>query len=305
MIDTIYRNIAEFRGDSASAINCLSRAIDAGCLLIIVGAGVSMATTTQKAKAGGMQFFPDWDTFIRKLATKAAVDPSGMDNLRLASEIERSVMKMGNHFPALIEQVIYEDFPGYDVKEIDREWFFSICSLIAKCRDRRPLFIINLNYDDTLEWFLSKFGYSVSVITHFPTLIEKCDVVSIHPHGFLPKSSEFSKFRDERIVLTAKDYRKANRMDLWFHQLLQVLIGQSVSLQIGLSGEDPHVLNLFEKVVEDAAAGAERVLGFRVIRSVGADLNELAMEEALVSTITVKTYDEIPEILYQIASGAR
>jgi hypothetical protein len=303
MIDQVYKNVAEFRGDSGKSVACISKSIDAGCLLIIVGAGVSMATTTQKSKAAGGSFFPSWGVFVEKLGAKANVANDGRDNLGWADEIERVTRNKKEDFAKIVEDVIYEDFPGYDVKEIDREWFFSICSLIAKCRDRRPLFIINLNYDDTLEWFLSKFGYSVSVLSHFPSLIEKCDVVSIHPHGFLPRSIEFSKYRDDNIVLTGKHYRRLNRLDDWFHQILQVLIGQSVSLQIGLSGEDPHILNLFEKVASDMKIA--RILGFRLIRSTGIDRNESPMEDALVSTIKVGNFNEIPEILYKIASGAK
>jgi hypothetical protein len=121
------------------------------------------------------------------------------------------------------------------------------------------------NFDDLLEWYLGYHGFTLDVVSKMPALTTRSDVQIYHPHGFLPRLEKYRDLKTSSLILTEKSYQLeiANEGSFW-NELQRGLMSCTLGLFVGMSGDDPHVDSLCNKVYEEIVQ-KQRILAFIVL----------------------------------------
>lgn len=286
--------------NTKQAIKNISYALKKGSLALFIGAGVS------KAASGS---FPKWDELVVRLCEEIDVpyDKSKLESNKylrtLINDVEKNLEH--NEYINLIKNKLYEGV-NYDYDMLSMKLLVAIGSLIMGSVRGSSGIVINYNFDDILEWYLSYHGFKTQVISIPSQIIEKSDVTIYHPHGFLPKSNLFKEFENNKIIFSQRSYLTANAEQVDpLNELQRSVLSSKIPLFIGMSGDDEHIESLcnlaYEKIVN-----YKRLLGYIVIskQDKGHEDKIKPLLDVGLATILIDQYDDLPNLLLDICRKA-
>ena len=158
--------------------------------------------------------------------------------------------------------------------------------------------VVNYNFDDLLEWYLSYHGFKVQTISDPPSIISNADVTVYHPHGFLPLTNKFKPFEMDDIIFSERSYKASRTAEVnpW-NELQRSILSSKCALFIGMSGQDPHVEDLcwyaYDRLLE-----RKRIVGFIILSNTEENVSKEKdfFRNGLV-TYYIKDHDALPEKL--------
>jgi len=242
--------------DANIAKETLSGALRNGSLSLFVGAGISRSTT---------RGFPDWVSLVKRCCDEKGVDFNARKKgsntyLRKCMEtVERKCAKQ--EFLSLVGTKLYQNVQ-YDIQLMRTDLLVALGALVMTSVRGGARAVVNYNFDDLLEWYLGYHGFTLDIVSRFPALTTRSDVQVYHPHGFLPHMPKFNDLKTNTVILTEKSYQLAisSEVNPW-NEFQRSLMGSTLGLFVGLSGDDPHIDNLCNKVYEQIIS-KKRILGF-------------------------------------------
>ncbi len=284
--------------DEPGAIASLAKALRQGSLTLFIGAGVSRSASEN---------FPSWVKLVY-LCCKAKAIPWDETRALLSNEylrkkmleVRRSVAP--SEYVKLVRSALYEGVT-YNTALMRTDLLVALGSLTMSSIRGAARGVVTYNFDDVLEWYLGQHGYHVNITARMPSLNYRADVTLYHPHGFLPLIDEHLKHVNEDLVLDDASYkeRAAAAGDPW-NELQRTLLGTSVALFVGMSGDDPQVGQLcwhvYNKVVQK-----RRILGFILLKRDENSVDVHHFENGLVP-IYYDDHGDLPELLLGIARAA-
>jgi hypothetical protein len=243
-----------------TAAELLAATLRSGSLMLLLGAGVS-----------AMMGLPSWAELVTRLSAVAGLDStdllgrSGGDFLEAVDVIKRSFV---GDFQAALAEALYRDvMPRQGTDEaVYLERLLSGSSLMAigaLCMGSQRgsvSEVINLNFDDILETYLTIHGFVARVVTDLPSIAEvAADVTVYHIHGYLPSDPGQ---RGTSLVLSADEYETRLAEDVsspWNAFLLERLHSR-VFLSVGTSMRDIDMRVALKRAAKEV--GDTRPLGF-------------------------------------------
>lgn len=263
-----------------------------GSLILMTGAGVS-------AGFG----FPNWKELCRSVLSDAGHDNVNKIDSASASEYIALVDPVCDEvgFVESLHKALYGGNPKemHLQEHLFKPLLVAIGSMLTSGSSRgRVSTIINYNYDDVIERFLTLHGYSSTSIVDYNQLESSSDTVIMHPHGMVPL-----KYDDQvptgDIVFGRSSYidRRAETGHSWKSRVSHALLSK-VGLMVGLSGDDD--------IVNESIATANKELGahkrptaFAILTEGAYDRNATSLQKMGVVTLKVDK-DEIPTVLLKI-----
>jgi hypothetical protein len=285
--------------DRETAMQSLAGALRKGSLVLFLGAGVSKAATSS---------LPGWDELVKACCAGKSVSfnsaraESNEYLRRVIEDVERKCTN--DEFLALVEGALYT-MVRYDIEVMKTNLFVALGSLIMNSLRGSAGAVVTYNFDDLLEWYLCYHGFVVEIVSDFPSLSIRSDVRVYHPHGFLPKIERFRKYRSKRLVFSQQKYEaEISSQDHPWNEIQRGLLSCNVGLFVGLSGEDPHISILCEKVY-NRIVEKKRLIGFQVLLDDAASREKEGYNLARgIANQYLRSYDELPEFLLEISRRA-
>lgn len=299
--------------ERSEATRYLAESLSDGTLTLFLGAGASLC-------AG----LPTWPHLIRGLRDHVGLpsahiqDDASADVLQHAADEVRD--KLGRHdreFARLVNEVMYSGV-ALSADLLRSELLIAVGALLAGSRRGNVKRVMTLNFDSTLEWYLSLYGLTPRVVRQPLTLEGSEDVRIYHPHGFLPHDA-MRLSRSDFVILGFEhvNLRIGTRGEPWF-ELMRHTLCTSVCLFVGLSYrsfEDRAIAPLLAATKEELGrAGVDRPTGFWLCESSPAGARHgspdpdatrrAAFLRANVVPIFWRDTAEIPEFLLQICQRA-
>jgi hypothetical protein len=283
--------------DHDNAVELLALGLGGGHLALLLGAGISMPLG-----------LPNWADLVdragRLLGTDAVelANAVGSDLLSAMDELRRDAGD-NDRFLAAVRSSLYADIDDrLEESLLANRLLSALGAMIMASTRGSASTVINLNFDDLLEWYLEVHGFSVQTITDVPSLIDgRSDVQIYHLHGFLPWSERRSGMETD-LVLTRKQYNQRISKDLtspWNLLLLSILQSR-VLLAVGTSMSDLDVAVTLEKARETIGEG--RPLGFVI--GTHNDRQAARLRDDALVPVTVSSYDEVPRLLLRVCQRA-
>lgn len=284
-----------YLGDKLAALEILAEALENGYLTLFIGSGTSKSATAQ---------FPSWIQLVKGCAAAKNIafeETSAASNeyLRnIAGEVEKRCDN--TEFIEIIQGALYSGIQ-YDITLMKTDLLVALGSLVMGSVRGTAHGVVNYNFDDVLEWYLDYHGFRTQVVSSYPALTSKADVVVYHPHGFLPYLEKYRAAKTNKVIFSRTSYLDANsrEVDPW-NELQRSMLGSNLALFIGMSGEDPHVETLCHYVYSRTVE-KKRILGFIVL--LDNDKNR-AKESANIDVglvnIYLKDHNELPGFLLDI-----
>ncbi len=280
--------------DPDSLSDFLANQLLRGTLTIVLGAGASFGFG-----------LPSWTKLVQNLA--GAVGQKLPENLReefaaeelLTSNFRGDRMKFA-------EAIRVELFKNFDrsLEALQRNRLLAAVGALTMASSRGSVSqVVNFNFDDVLELYLTYYGHDVVSIDMAPEWRVRADVRIHHPHGILP--SDLAKPIRRPIVFTQRDYDEVvgNTKDSWRNVLLDALSSHTC-IFIGLSGKDTNLTSIMHDVQKTHVATRSQQCFWGVRFAVeGEELERLWMTRG-VFVRTMKTYDELPGILFDVCQRA-
>lgn len=289
--------------DPNRCIEILVDALSSGSLNLIIGAGISIST-----KKNG---FPNWIELTKNCCLKTKLgdfDPSRSgENKYLLSKLEQVRTQCQNtnlNFNDIVKECLYQDIK-YNLKTLKVDLLIAIGALVMNSSKSSLANVINYNFDDMLEWYLTYYGFDIQVISGVKQLINSSDVVIYHPHGFLPATDRFEKFTSEKIILSQRDYVEASGFGDFWNSIQHTILSCKINLFIGMSGEDSHLETLcqfcYDKIIDK-----NRILGIMVLnKNQRTEIIENQNLKNGIITYYISDYSKLPELLLSITRKAR
>ncbi len=278
-------------------------ALKGGYLSLFVGAGVSMSATQPPG-----QLFPSWPELVKRCCAQVGVafdDSQSNDNRylrRIAEEVEDVVKSKGGLFTDIVEQSLYSSCAIYDHRTLKADLLISLGSLVMSSLRGSVAAVVNYNFDDLLEWYLELHGFKVGIVSKTGELVPKSDVTIYHPHGFLPKTKKFLAHRTESVIFGERSYQRAVDDNVW-NEIQRARFGSNICLFVGMSGDDPHVEQLFS-TVHDQLKGS-RILGVLLTKeSPVSRQNEAHNKRRGVLNYYFSDYGDLPDFLLGLCRSA-
>jgi hypothetical protein len=278
-----------------AAVTLLATALSRGQLLLLLGAGIS--------KPLGL---PNWKELVDSAAATVDIDSTtllaatGGDLLDAMDQI-RDACPGPSRFLEVVSEALYRDMTAYPDTIVHEPTLNAIGALVMASARGSVAEVINLNFDDVLEWYLHLHGFTTQVVHTPPTLVQgRADVAVFHPHGFLPLDSRASSA--SAVVLTKDEYRKrlSEEASTPWNAFLLSRLHSKILLSVGTSMSDIDIGVSLDKA--QTFVGDIRPLGFVVGRHESAATTGL-FKQGLVP-VTVSEYSEVPDFLLDIAREA-
>jgi len=302
MNDLIYSDPNTLLLDQSKCVDILSDALKYGSLNLIIGAGVSLST-----KKDG---FPSWAELAKSCCEKTNIDfddKASFRNKYILNKLEnvrKSCLNNGKFFNEIVKDSLYENIE-YNINLLKTDLLIAIGALVMNSSKSNLANVINYNFDDLLEWYLTFYGFDIQMISDTNNLIISSDVNIYHPHGFLPKCERFVDFTSEKIILSNRDYVEAGwNMDFW-NSIQHNILSNKINLFIGMSGKDTHVESLcqfsYDKIIDK-----NRILGIMVLSLKNKDktIEEQNLSNGIV-TYYISEHSELPALLLKVSRQAR
>lgn len=271
----------------------ISTLLNGGYLSIFMGTGVSMSAGFN---------IPDWDTFVKNCCDDATIryDKSG-NVLTLMDKVQTKIPSKD------WIQFLHKNLYGtttYNLNDMKTDLSVALMTLIVNSIKGGIKSIVNFNYDNLLQWYISSYGFSVNTVYKPYTLIGRADVDIYHPHGYIPLGESINDVEIDDIIISHKDYQRVRTSNYKWDSLLKQTILKNVILSIGLSGDDEHIYDLFydcynQKLMKD------RILAFH-FRKKGEKYKfepEGMLERGIVC-LEYDEYDDLPKYLMKISQNA-
>ena len=293
------------------AINYCASALAAGELSVLTGAGISY-----KFK------LPLWYQLVQRCFNDLGLEPSqkldrttpSTDLLAQLWEIEAELENRGrgslHDFADIVSKSLYkqvkhdssdDEFSGrFSYELLTDPTLIAIGALSISSKRGSVAHIINLNFDDLLEWYMEIHGFKVQSIQRYPSLERAdVDVVIHHPHGFLPLRSDRANPSDF-LILSERSYLESLADPLGpIPTFLRSVFLSKVVLFVGTSMSDIDLkvsLKHAQKLVDD-----ERPLGFVMTSKNALDSGRKKELRSLgLRWISFESVDEIPNLLLEI-----
>lgn len=272
----------------------LARQLRQGSLAIVLGAGASCGFG-----------LPGWEKLVDRMFQRASIaKPHDLRPEMAAEKLLRSVFNNDRmQFASAVRDALYEGVSlAFD--DLRKNDLLAAVGALAMASSRGSVAkIVSFNFDDIIKLYLSYFGHDVRVAVTLPDWNRHADVQVLYPHRILP--SNFSEYIPRPIIFTQEDYDEiiGNASDEWHEEILGVFRSHTC-IFIGLSGNDGNLTSLLKKAHDTHACRGtgEMYWGVRF----GLDGDELAdMWDARgVFHNVVRTYDEIPQILFDVCQRA-
>lgn len=286
-----------------TALVLLSDALVKGYLSIFIGSGISKSATDK---------FPSWKRLVQKCCSKAEVsfdDSKGSSNEYLRKRMAKFKKACKNNeidYIKTIKECLYDEVE-YDLEIMKTDLLISLGSLVMGSIRGSAKAIFNYNYDDLLEWYLGYHGFKIQIISKFPSVLKTSDITIYHPHGFLPKIIKYQSAETlDKIIITQQDYLGSfKEVDPW-NEIQVSILSCSLSLFVGLSGEDQHVELLCHRAFERAQATDGRsIIGYIILEG---SIENRDKESDFLSIglicYYIDDYKELPKMLLSICSNA-
>jgi len=285
--------------DPNKAIETLTLALRNGYLTVFIGAGVSKSATSA---------FPDWVSLVRQCCEEADVhfdEERSESNEYLRQVVEDVERKYSpSDFLNIVERFLYEGVE-YNIQLMKTDLLVSLGSIVMNSLRGGARAVVNYNFDDLLEWYLAYHGFCIDVVSMYPTLLRNSDVSIYHPHGFLPRLDVNRDLRTRDIVFSEQKYQRAMTSEVspW-NEVQRALLGCTLGLFVGLSGEDPHIAALCDKVYNQII-GKKRIIGFQVLKDEpkSRDKEGYNLSRGIVN-VYISDYTQLPEFLLSICRSA-
>lgn len=285
--------------DRHIALQELAQALRGGYLVLFLGAGVSLSTRSP---------FPSWAELVKRCCESHGVpiDPAQMAQerylLNRAEAVEQAIGRIA--MADTVEECLYRGVE-YDTHVMKNDLLIALGSLAMKSIRGAARAVVSYNFDDLLEWYLSYHGLQVTPVSSLPSIRGSADVSVFHPHGFLPKTSNYKSIRTSEIVFSRANFLAASaaEVDPW-NELQRSFLSCNCALFVGLSGEDEHLQTLWQYSYEKLLRKT-RLLGF-IVGCRGGQF-EAHQQENLwrgVANLYVDTVDDIPDLLLEVCRAA-
>jgi hypothetical protein len=243
--------------DPRLAAQYLATELGKGGASLVVGSGLS--------KSAGLGF-PDWPTLITRLEGRHGLMPSASATYLSRMDTVRACHDADSSFYVELHEELYSDELRRTMTYPDSLKQAQLASAVVSMATgpgARIANILNLNFDDSLDWLLRDSAIALQTITTMPSQLQNDKVRVVHLHGFLPLTSHFQS--STRLVATGAEYDERLHGDhtnpwvafltteFWSRTLL--FIGASVT-------EDADIVQLVDRAFK--AWRQERPVGFAV-----------------------------------------
>lgn len=199
-----------------------------------------------------------------------------------------------------VQIALYKDYYHEQSKIESNPLLSAIGALVMSSARGRVAHVITLNYDDLLECYLKRRGFTVSSVPRLPNWISDADVEVLHPHGLL--STDLTQKPSRGVVLTELDYDEivGNIADLWRQRIIDIL-RSTTCVFVGLSGKDQNLRNILSEVKKNHSSTLkEPYWGVRI----GCDDNNSTWTTRGVYAFNMENHDEAPELIMEICRRA-
>jgi hypothetical protein len=291
------------------AIKTIAESLKYGYLTLFIGAGISKSATKE---------FPKWNELVNTCCHTKSINfdkkKAGLVKknddininylLSLMDEVKRNCSG-DKEFNDLVSNSLYENVQ-YDYSLMSKDLLFAIGSIIMGSIRGNSDCVINYNFDDLFEWYLSQHGFKIQIISKFPTIITKSDVNIYHPHGFLPYLSKYNSHKTN-IVFTLSDYEciMSEQVNPW-NEFQRNVLSSKLGLFIGLSGDDQHLNSLCSFVYNTQSyVNKKRILGFIILND--SPKNKSTENDNLgrgLINLYIKDFCDLPPLLLEICQRA-
>jgi len=283
--------------DKEFASQALADYLRNGQLALIIGAGIS-------SQLG----LPLWWQLVHGCAERAGlVDLIDEATEKTPSETLRQLMdkvedRIGDQekYKSLVKDVLYSD-AEFTETIIRERLLIAIGALLMSSKRGKIDIVINFNFDDLLERYLSLHGFEAQVIARMPSILRDSDVTVYHPHGFLPSEGKLGALESDALVLSQYSYDDllGAETNPW-RRLIESTLLSKIGLFVGISGQDPTFGPLLVAVKKQIAL--ERTTGFWLLGPNEPKSSDF--EKRNVIPLRFDSYDEMPTFLLQVCQLA-
>ena len=314
MNNLIYADPKTLQQDQEKCLDIIISSLKTGSLNLIIGAGVSMSTNNpiiakdsdSKTNVG----FPNWISLAMSCCESASINfdvaKSGNNKYILSKleEVRDYCTISGKDFNKFVKDNLYKNVT-YSIHSLRTNLLISIGALIMNSSKSNLTNVINYNFDDILEWYLTYHGFDLQIISKVDNIIHSSDTVFYHPHGFLPYSGLFSEFTSKDIILSNNDYGRAQWNEDFWNSIQRNIFSSKINLFIGMSGADTHIENIcqfsYERIVKK-----ERILGVMIqCRESKDEEIEKQNNRNGILVYYIDYYSDLPDLLLKIVRKAR
>lgn len=292
-----------------SAVAYLADQLKAGTLTLFIGAGGSTS-------AG----LPNWPLLIRRIFDLLGMPSSTVSDSDSADRLQRLADDALQHsgldkraFARLVSRALYQGV-SLSPSLLTSDLLIALGAMLSGSRRGSVTRVMTLNFDSTLEWYLSLHGLVLRVVPRPWTLEGSEDVRIYHPHGFLPHP-DMNMLSSDFVILGASDanLRLGTPGDPWF-ELMRHTLQTSICLFIGMSFrslEDRVIAPLLTNVKEHVSV--DRPTGFWLSEDSPygsatsySDLDERRKAFLRSNVVPIFWHDpaEVPEFLLDICRAA-
>lgn len=214
-----------------------------GELALMTGAGISVGLG-----------FPPWWKLTRELLKLFEVEAYKQIDKNTDPSVLQSLISSVESRPEFISNLhlaLYQNSSD-DTDKGDihfNKTLVALGSLLNSGSNRGRIdTIINFNYDDVIERYLSLNGYSHTSITSPDSTIGTTDSIVYHPHGYIPRNY-IKGIKTGQIILSRESYiARYSEPELKWNSRIQSVLMSKVGLMVGLSGDDDLITALISKV---------------------------------------------------------
>jgi hypothetical protein len=218
--------IARFR---LQIVQILARRLHEGKMALFLGAGIGMGIG-----------LPSWPRLIKNLYwTRRKRPPTGKD-LAHAAELFLRNECHGRYreYVSAVRQALYQGITFDFARLHGSITLAAVCALAMSSR-RGNAKVFTLNYDDSVERYLSYHGYVCRPVFQERDASTSADVHVFHPHGFLPSPGSPYTTASDKIILDKLSYsRTLGEIDNWWSRQMQSVMESHCCVFVGLSTQD-------------------------------------------------------------------
>jgi len=298
--------------DQTEAQGVLAERLACGELMLVLGAGVSSSLGA-----------PGWHELVVDCCNQASIkhkinlkrkEKSTDDDLRTLMSSVFSFCKDSSNSESEARKQYNEIVRSHLYKGMQNDLFLTnssplllaVGSWLMGGQAGKVSDVVTYNFDNLLESFLETNGFTIQSIYDLPVLCNEVDVRVYHPHGFLPREGQGSRFLifdQHSYALRLGDVEKSD--NLW-HIILRSILLQKQAVFIGLSGKDPVIPPLLSKVAHDLKQnndGRRRHVGYWFCHSDTEDsvLRQIRDDWHCIP-VKFENYNDIPRFMIAIRS---
>ncbi|GLX79478.1 hypothetical protein tinsulaeT_28180 [Thalassotalea insulae] len=279
--------------DNDKVINHIAQHLKRSRITLVVGAGISKDFK-----------LPDWGALLDALWS-GDTPPEGYDTLPAKKQATILFSKKFNssqeNLKKAVKHALYKNAKTNFIELHENLLLSSIASLVMSSSRGSASNVINFNYDNLLEIYLSYFGFTCDSVSNPVTWESNKDVKIYHPHGFLPFND---KNDSSEIVLDTSSFNEVANSN-WESKLF-TLMSSTFSVFIGVSGDDDHLEQYLERCKKEHIAIKENLPYWGVWFTTKKLDNAVSMlwKEQKILPFKLDSYDDLPDTLFKICQQA-